>query len=131
MKFFKWASALSGSSAVILGAMGAHALKDRLVSSGHLDAWKTASLYHVVHAVAIVAVLAAAQHAHSLGDEKLLRAWRRVVVLWLAGITLFSGSIYALSLNSPSWLWPLTPMGGILLIVGWLLIARTRIPSRS
>ncbi len=131
MKFFTWASALSGSSAVILGAMGAHALKERLTAAGNLEAWKTASLYHIVHAVALFAVLIAAQHANAQGDTKAVQAWRRVAIIWLVGVIFFSGSIYALSLGGPSWLGPVTPLGGILLIAGWVLIVRTRTPAGS
>lgn len=131
MKFFVWASALSGSSAVILGALGAHALKERLTTTGHLEAWKTASLYHVVHAVALLAVLIAARHSHALGDARAVQAWKRVAIAWLAGVIFFSGSIYGLSLNGPSWLGPITPLGGVILITGWLMIAWTRTPTKS
>ncbi|MBP8256698.1 MAG: DUF423 domain-containing protein [Opitutaceae bacterium] len=131
MKFFFWASALSGSSAVIFGALGAHALKDRLAGAGHLESWKTASLYHIVHAVALIAVLSAAQQAQALGDTKAVRAWKRVAMAWLTGVVLFSGSIYALSLGGPSWLGPVTPLGGLILIMGWLLIVFTRTPAKS
>lgn len=131
MKFFIWASALSGSSAVILGAMGAHALKERLTAAGRLEAWKTASLYHVVHAVALLAVLIAARQAHALGDANVVQAWKRVAIAWLTGVLFFSGSIYTLSLNGPSWLGPVTPLGGIILITGWFMIAWTRTPTKS
>lgn len=130
MKLFIWGSALAGSSAVILGAMGAHALQDRLAAAGRLEVWKTASLYHAVHAVALVAALAAVQQAYSQGDTKVVKAWRRVALAWLAGIVLFSGSLYALSLQAPSWLGPVTPLGGVALIVGWILIAWTRPSTR-
>ncbi len=131
MKLFLWGSTLAGSTAVILGALGAHALKSRLVASGHVDAWRTAALYHAVHAVALVAALAIAHQANVHGDARMLKAWRRVAIAWLAGIVLFSGSLYGLSLGAPSWLGPVTPLGGIALILGWLLIAWARPSARS
>lgn len=130
MKLFIWGSALAGSSAVILGALGAHALKNRLTAAGRLEAWETASLYHAIHAVALVAALVAVQQACSQGDIRAVMAWRRVAIAWLVGIALFSGSLYALSLQAPSWLGPVTPLGGVALIVGWILIAWTRPSTR-
>lgn len=101
-----WAG-IAGASGVALGAFGAHALQASLEASGHTGTWDTAVLYHLVHAVAVLA----------LG----LSGWsgRLVGWFWLAGIVLFSGSLYALSLGGPGWLGPVTPLGGLAFILGW------------
>ena len=75
--------------------------------------------------------LIAARQAHALGDAKVVQAWKRVAIAWLTGVLFFSGSIYTLSLNGPSWLGPVTPLGGIILITGWFMIAWTRTPTKS
>jgi uncharacterized membrane protein YgdD (TMEM256/DUF423 family) len=101
-------AALSGALAVILGALGAHALEPRLESAGTTSAWSTAVLYHLVHAVAGIA----------LGGRRnaALTGW-----LWLWGTLAFSGSLYLLALGGPRFLGPVTPLGGLLLIAGWLV----------
>ncbi len=100
------------------------------MAAGRLEAWQTASFYHAVHAVALLAALPAMQQACLQGDSRAAKAWRRVAVAWLAGMLLFSGSLYALSLQAPSWLGPVTPLGGVALIAGWILIAWTRPSTR-
>ncbi len=102
---------LLGGLAVILGAFGAHALKNTL-SAPDLEVWKTAVLYHFLHTLALGA----------------FRPGRWPSMFFLAGIGLFSGSLYLLSTSSlhgmpVSWLGPVTPLGGLLLIAGWLLTA--------
>lgn len=107
--------ALTGFLAVALGAFGAHALRDILTTSGHLETWRTAVLYHLVHA-GVLTTLGLA----TLREDRFLR-WART--LFLTGIALFSGSLYALSLGAPPWLGPITPVGGLLLLSAWLLLA--------
>lgn len=103
-------AALSGALAVVLGALAAHALHDRLEEVGNLDSWETAALYHLTHSIAAVALL----HA----------GFRKVASTMLAGILLFSGSIYVLCLvDGLSWLGPVTPVGGLLLIAAWIALA--------
>ncbi|HSG88365.1 MAG TPA: DUF423 domain-containing protein [Pseudomonadales bacterium] len=108
-------AALLGASGVGLGAFGAHALKARLGASA--GTWDTAVTYHLIHAVALLGV---AILFRSAGDAGLLRAagWSMTV-----GVLLFSGSLYVLALGGPRWLGPVTPMGGLGFIVGWLLLA--------
>ncbi len=113
-------AALSGASAVLCGAFGAHALAARL-SEAQLSAWHTATLYHLVHSVALLGV--------ALG----VPAERRTLpaTLLAAGVVLFSGSLYALALGAPRWLGPVTPIGGSCLVLGWLSLApRSRAPHR-
>jgi uncharacterized membrane protein YgdD (TMEM256/DUF423 family) len=93
--------------AVALGAFGAHALKTSLEASGMLDAWNKAVLYHLVHAVALVALA-------------LSGAGNRAIYFFLAaGIVLFSGSLYTIALSNVRWLGAITPLGGLCFLAGW------------
>jgi uncharacterized membrane protein YgdD (TMEM256/DUF423 family) len=111
-------AALNGFSAVLLGALGAHALHDRLDAGGALQSWQVASTYHLVHAIGILSVLIWAQ-VQPAREGRL----RLVGKLWLAGCVLFAGSIYALSLGGPRALGPVTPLGGLAFLAGWGLLA--------
>jgi uncharacterized membrane protein YgdD (TMEM256/DUF423 family) len=99
--------------AVALGAFGAHALKTTLQASGMLDAWNKAVLYHLVHAVALVALA-----LYGSGN-------RAAYLLLAAGILLFSGSLYTMALTNARWLGAITPLGGLCFLAGWawLIIA--------
>ena len=103
--------ALLGALAVVAGAFGAHGLADR-VEPAQLEAWRTASQYALAHAI-VVLVLGVAQVGAGL-------AVRLPATLLVAGIVLFSGSIFALVLGAPRALGPVTPAGGLCLIAGWL-----------
>jgi uncharacterized membrane protein YgdD (TMEM256/DUF423 family) len=98
--------------AVALGAFGAHALKNRIPAE-MLAVWHTGVEYHLFHALGLLAVGLAAVH---LPDSTLLKwsGW-----LMLAGIVLFSGSLYALALSGLSWLGAVTPAGGLAFIAAW------------
>ena len=113
------AAALAGASGVALGAFGAHALRARL-DPASLATWQTAVLYHLIHACALLAL---ALVARATG-----RAVGLPTALFAAGILLFSGSLYGLALTGWRWLGPLTPLGGLAFLAGWLsllLVART------
>lgn len=94
--------------AVALGAFGAHALRPTLESHGMSDAWNKAVLYHLVHAVALLALSSVRTYNRT--------AW------WLlfAGIILFSGSLYLMALTNVRWLGAITPLGGVCFLSGWL-----------
>jgi uncharacterized membrane protein YgdD (TMEM256/DUF423 family) len=113
------AAALAGATGVGLGAFGAHALRERLDPAAQA-VWQTAVLYHLVHACALLAlVLFARATGRSVGLP---------AALFTAGIVLFSGSLYLLALTSWRWLGPITPLGGLSFIAGWLAlltVART------
>ncbi|MEY2585979.1 MAG: hypothetical protein QOD80_2005 [Verrucomicrobiota bacterium] len=93
--------------AVALGAFGAHALKAALESSGMLDVWNKAVLYHFLHAIALLALA-----LYGAGN-------RATYFLLLAGILLFSGSLYAMALTNVRWLGAITPLGGLCFLAGW------------
>ncbi|MDR0533509.1 MAG: DUF423 domain-containing protein [Verrucomicrobiales bacterium] len=102
-------AALFGLLAVALGAFGAHALKDSLTASGMTEVWKTAVLYHLVHAAVLLFV--------SWSDLS-RKAWWCFVI----GVLLFSGSLYLLAVSGIKPLGIITPFGGISLLAGWLLL---------
>jgi uncharacterized membrane protein YgdD (TMEM256/DUF423 family) len=105
------AAALFGAAGVALGAFGAHALKSRLAPD-LLAAWQTAVEYHLFHSVALLAL---GLFASATG-----RSVRLPAFLLGGGIVLFSGSLYLLAGAGLRWAGPLTPLGGLLLIAGWL-----------
>ena len=114
------AAAFAGASGVALGAFGAHALRERLEPAA-LAVWQTAVLYHLLHAVALLALVL---FSRATGRSVTLPA-----ALFGAGIVLFSGSLYGLALTSWRWLGPITPLGGLAFLAGWaslVLLARGR-----
>lgn len=109
---------LAGMAAVALGAFGAHALRDLLLQRQTVNLWQTAVLYHLVHTVALLALTG--WKADSAG--RLPRVIAAAAGCWLGGILLFSGSLYGLALGGPRLLGPVTPVGGLLLLAGWVLV---------
>ncbi len=101
------AVAVSGLLGVALGAFGAHGLQDRLLANDRLDVWQTAVLYHLVHSVAALAALTISRAA---------AGW------WLAGVVVFSGSLYLLALTDTGWLGAVTPLGGVAFLIGWIAL---------
>jgi uncharacterized membrane protein YgdD (TMEM256/DUF423 family) len=101
--------------ATACGAFGAHALKTHL-SPERLQLWDTAVRYHFFHALGLIGV---GLTLRSL-DEGALRL---AALLLIAGVVLFSGSLYGLSLGAPRVLGVLTPLGGLAWIAAWLLFA--------
>jgi uncharacterized membrane protein YgdD (TMEM256/DUF423 family) len=105
-----WAGFL-GATGVGAGALGAHALRGTLPPE-MLDVWKTATLYQLVHTVALLAL------SFTPGS----RSPRGAAMAFVAGVPLFSGSLYALALGGPRWLGAVAPLGGSLMVAGWLLV---------
>ena len=98
---------LLGFLGVALGAFWAHQLAAVLTANQTLSIWQTAVLYHLVHAVA--ALWATGRNP-------------TVVLIWAAGILVFSGSLYLLAVTNIRWLGAITPIGGLLFLAGWLLV---------
>lgn len=109
-----------GATGVSAGAFGAHALKDKLTNKGH-ENWKTAVLYQLVHATALVGISCFHQSATSKNAQK---GTVLAAKLMTVGTVLFSGSIYLLSLNigPKKLLGPTTPIGGLCMIAGWIVL---------
>jgi len=105
--------ALSGAVTVALGAFGAHALKES-VSPEDLAIWQTGVHYQGLHALALVLFGISQQ----VRPRACLGGW-----CFLAGSAIFAGTLYAMVLGGPRWLGAITPIGGTLLIVGWLAFA--------
>ncbi len=104
-------SAVLGFLAVALGAFGAHAMKDTLVANGTTAIWEKAVFYHFIHT--IVLYVLAGRLTSGFGPW-----W-----CFLAGIFIFSGSLYLLAGLNIRWLGAITPIGGVSLLAGWLWLA--------
>jgi uncharacterized membrane protein YgdD (TMEM256/DUF423 family) len=107
--------ALFAALGVAAGAFGAHGLKGRL-SPDMLDVFETAARYQMYHALGLVAVAWAAARWPS--PAVTLAGWCMV-----AGIVVFSGSLYVLSVTGIRWLGAITPLGGLAFMAGWLALA--------
>jgi len=112
--------ALCSGLAVLLGAFGAHALKGRL-SPSDLDVFQTGVQYQLIHGLAIC-VLAIWCKSSNI-EFGLFDAPGINLLMFLFGIIFFSGSLYILSLGGPRWFGPITPIGGLLFIFAWGLMA--------
>lgn len=113
---------LFGAMAVAFGAWAAHGL-DASLGARAVALVETATRYQLAHAVAMVAALALyrAAHGHHAPD---LTVWlARAAQLFAAGIILFCGPLYLLAFGGPRWLGAVAPVGGLVLIVGWLVLA--------
>lgn len=123
MKFFAVSGALAALLAVVLGAFAAHGLKSQL-SAQLITTFQTGVQYQMYHALGILLVVLLYKH-----DPSALLLWSASFML--AGIILFSGSLYALSLTGVRWFGPITPIGGLSFILGWgcLLVAFVRAQS--
>ncbi len=108
-------AAISGMLAVILGAIGAHVLKN-IISSEMLDAYKTGVQYQFYHTFALLAVGILMQFNSS-------KALYWSAYLFATGIVLFSGSLYVMAISGIKALGIITPLGGIIWIAAWILLA--------
>jgi uncharacterized membrane protein YgdD (TMEM256/DUF423 family) len=114
------AAAIVGGIAVAAGSFGAHGLKERLDAAGQSGNWETAVRYALFHAVAtLVVAVAAASPGFSAGRGWLTAAgW-----CFLVGTAIFSGFLLALALSGVRMLGAIVPIGGVLLIAGWVMVA--------
>jgi uncharacterized membrane protein YgdD (TMEM256/DUF423 family) len=106
-------AAINGFLVVAIGAFGAHGLQARLQETGYLATFETGVQYHMFHTLALLGLALLAMQAP---ESRLLSsaAW-----LFLAGIMLFSGSLYVLAITGISWLGAITPLGGLGFLAGW------------
>lgn len=113
-QFALLAGSIYGLLGVLLGAFGAHAMRDRL-SPEMLRVWETAVQYQFWHALALLAV--------GLLAARVAGTWLNAAgVAFALGVLIFSGSLYALALTGVRVLGAVTPFGGLLLIAGWLCL---------
>lgn len=117
-KLYIRVSAALGALAVIFGAFGAHGLEGRLEPE-MLEVYQTGVLYHLIHAAALFAL--------AVSPVWQARSALRVATFWLIGVVVFSGTLYLLAVTGISVLGAITPIGGVALIVGWVLVAGLRL----
>lgn len=120
MKNYFIAAALLGMIAVILGAFGAHGLKNYL-DEYQQNIWSKAVFYQFVHVFALFVCVFAWRQSQA-------KAWKYAAIAFLTGITLFSGSLYLLALKDfhqlpTALIGPLTPVGGLFFLLGWIWLA--------
>ena len=106
-------AAINMAIAVALGAFGAHGLENS-VSAQQLEWWHTATLYLFIHALGLLVVGLLIRLKYTTQTT----AW-----LLQIGIIIFAGSLYAMTLGAPRWFGAITPIGGVLMIAGWLWLA--------
>ncbi|MFB6230441.1 MAG: DUF423 domain-containing protein [Salinibacter sp.] len=122
-RLFVGLGALAAGIAVALGAFGAHGLEGR-VSPDRLDTFRTGVRYQMYHGLALLVV----GWAIAQGWGPLLH-W--VGYCFVAGIVIFSGTLYLLVLTDTGWLGAITPLGGVAFVVGWAMLAWTVLTSTS
>ena len=98
-------------SGVMIGAFGAHGLK-ALLTTDQLAIYHTGVDYQFVHALALLLLGTLAHHQSP-------KAWQVAAILFIAGVFIFSGSLYLLVLTDIAWLGAITPIGGVSFIAGW------------
>lgn len=108
-------TAILGMLAIILGAFGAHALKEKLGPDA-LQSFETGVRYQMYHVLALLFV-----NTYSGFSSKIKNI---ISILFFTGILFFSGSIYAITAGgiNPKLIWFITPLGGLLFIVGWVIM---------
>lgn len=104
-----------GVLGVGLGAIGGHGLEDRIEEAGRAEEWRTATRYLLIHAVACLAV--------GLGQGVAVRVRALAGFLFGVGGIIFGGSLYALCLTGITLFGAITPLGGLCLVAGWVVVA--------
>ena len=115
LTFFAFWGAVFGGLAVVLGAFGAHALKETLSSYG-LNIWEKAVFYQAFHAIVLLII----PTLSNMVNPKYLN-WSGT--FFIAGIILFSGSLYMLAISQKKYLGAITPLGGVAFIIAWSILA--------
>ena len=127
-------SGAAGALAVALGAMAAHALEKKvdgvMFTLRNLEVFETAARYQMYHALALLALAFLSEKL----DPKMIN---KAGYCFMAGIVLFSGSLYLIStagligLSSIKWLGPITPIGGLFFMAGWVLIIVSALKKKA
>lgn len=117
MQLFLVIGAIFGGLSVAAGAFGAHALRERLTERS-LEIFQTGVQYQMYHALALFAVGILLSRTEVAPLTLTISG-----VAFIAGTVVFSGSLYALSLSGIKWLGAITPLGGLLFIIGWICLA--------
>lgn len=114
-KIFLLTGSALGGLGIAIGAFGAHALKKTLLENGKLEVFETAVKYHFYHAFVLLILGILIERIQS----PLLNyaGWA-----YIAGVTIFSGSLYILSISGVTKWGAITPIGGLILIIGWILL---------
>lgn len=115
VRFFLMIAAVSGFFAVVIGAFAAHGLK-QILAPELIEVVKTGVQYQMYHALALLLV------ALWLSHKPDVRGLKAGGLAFILGSLLFSGSLYALALGAPRWLGPVTPLGGLCFLMGWVLL---------
>ena len=123
---FLLAGAVAGLVAVGFGAFGAHGLRGRLTPE-MLAVFETGVRYQMYHALALLLVAALAPHVHGKADM----AYRAAGWLFVAGIVLFSGSLYLLAVTGVTILGAITPIGGVAFLAGWAVLIVTGLRAQG
>ncbi|NQV42716.1 MAG: DUF423 domain-containing protein [Candidatus Marinimicrobia bacterium] len=113
--FFAFIGAMFGILTVVLGAFGAHALKTILDGYGQ-SIWEKAVLYQAIHALLLLVL-------PTLSSFISPKAMNIAGYMIVAGVILFSGSLYILALSGKKYFGAITPVGGVALIIGWSWLA--------
>ncbi|MDX2229584.1 MAG: DUF423 domain-containing protein [Leptolyngbyaceae cyanobacterium bins.349] len=118
-QFFLAIAAIFGGISVGAGAFGSHALKEQ-VSDRALEIFETGARYQMYHALALLAVGILMSQAKQVPITLPIAGFALI-----AGVLIFSGSLYVLSLSGIKWLGAITPFGGVCLMLGWVCLAIT------
>jgi uncharacterized membrane protein YgdD (TMEM256/DUF423 family) len=124
LRYFVFTGCLLAGLAVACGAFGAHGLKSRFTADGSLDEadeqqlanWETAARYQMYHALALLVL-------GTMVSARPTRMANAAAAAFVLGTLIFSGCLYALVLTGQRWLGAIVPIGGTLLIVGWICFA--------
>lgn len=109
---------------VVAGAFGAHGLKS-ILTPDMMIIYEKGVFYHLIHGLAII-IAAIMPNAQLLGQRKS----QRICFLFLLGVIVFSGSLYALTISGMRWLGAITPIGGVSFIVAWILLGIALLGAR-
>ena len=114
-RIFLMIAAISGFFAVVIGAFAAHGLK-KILTPDMVDVVKTGVQYQMYHSLALLFI------GLWLSYKPATSGLKAGALAFILGMLMFSGSLYALALGAPRWLGPITPLGGLCFLIGWVLL---------